>query len=218
MIPSISRSLFCVLAVWLAQPLFAQQPKPVAKPPVAASAPTQSAGAGDSVQIGYIDGARIENDTRRAYEISEALRSEFSAREAEVRAMESKVKGMQQQLQTISQPRERELREREFQTQAQRLQQVGRALFGDIERRKSEERRRYFAEVTVIVNRLAEAQKLDLVLQEAVFAGRAVDLTDQVIKQLGGPAPGSTAGSGPSGGGSSGPGVVGKPPSKPPAK
>ena len=103
----------------------------------------------------------------------------------------------------------------QIQTQLQRLQQMGRALVDDIERRKAEERRKYFAEVTVIVNRIAEAQKLDLVLQEAVFAGRAVDLTDQVIKQLGGPAPGSHSAAGAPAGA---PAANVKPPAKPPAK
>jgi outer membrane protein len=142
-----------------------------------------------SVQIGYIDGLRLENDTRRAYDISEALRKEFSAREQEVRGMETRVKALQAQLPSVTAGRERELKEREFQTQAQRLEQVGRAFVDDVERRKGEERRKYFIEVTAIVNKLAEAQKLDLVLQEAVFAGKGVDLTEQVIKALGGPAP-----------------------------
>lgn len=141
-----------------------------------------------TVQIGYIDGARIENDTRRAYEISEALRKEFSTREQEVRAMETRVKGLQGQLAGVA-GRERELKEREFQSQAQRLEQVGRAFVDDVERRKAEERRKYFAEVTAIVQKIAEARKLDLVLQEAVYAGKSIDLTDQVIKALGGPAP-----------------------------
>ena len=141
------------------------------------------------VQIGYMDGARIESDTRRAFEISEMLRKEFSTREQDVRAMETRVKALQAQLPGITQPRERELKEREFQTQAQRLEQVGRAFVDDVERRKAEERRKYFVDVTAIVNKLAESQKLDLVVQEAVFAGKAVDLTEQVIKALGGPAP-----------------------------
>ena len=145
--------------------------------------------AAQSVQIGYIDGRRIENDTRRAFEISEMLRREFSAREQEVRGMETRVKALQAQLPSVAQGRERELKEREFQTQAQRLEQVGRAFVDDVERRKAEERRKYFVEVTAIVNKLAEAQKFDLVLQEAVFAGKAVDLTELVIKALGGPAP-----------------------------
>ena len=142
-----------------------------------------------SVQIGYMDGVRVENGTRRAFEISEMLRKEFSAREQEVRAMEDRVKALQAQLPGAPAGRERELKEREFQTQAQRLEQVGRAFVDDVERRKTEERRKYFVAVTAIVNKLAESQKLDLVLQEAVFAGKAVDLTEQVIKALGGPAP-----------------------------
>lgn len=154
------------LATLLAQPLYAQP-----------------------VQIGYIDGVRIENDTRRAFEISESLRKEFSAREQELRAFETRVKGLQAQLPSAPQGRERELKEREFQTQAQRLEQLGRAFVDDVERRKAEERRKYFVEVTAIVTKIADARKLDLVVQEAVFAGKSVDLTEQVIKALGGPAP-----------------------------
>lgn len=141
-----------------------------------------------SVQIGYVDGVRIENDTRRAFDIAEALRKEFSAREAEVRGMETKVKALQGQLSGTS-GRDRELKERELQTQAQRLEQMGRAFIDDVERRKAEERRKYFLEVTGIVNKIAEARKLDLVVQEAVFASKSVDITEQVIKALGGPAP-----------------------------
>ena len=148
-----------------------------------------SAALAQSLRIGYIDGVRLENDTRRAYDISELLRKEFSAREQEVRGMETKVKALQAQLPGVTAGRERELKEREFQTQAQRLEQVGRAFVDDVERRKSEERRKYFIEVTAIVNKIAEAQKLDLVVQEAVYAGKSVDLTEQVITALGGPAP-----------------------------
>ena len=142
-----------------------------------------------SVQIAYIDGRRLENDTRRAFEISELLRKEFGAREAEVRGLEAKVKGLQAQLPAAPVGRERELKERELQAQAQRLEQAGRAFVDDVERRKAEERRKYFVDVTAIVNKIAESQKLDLVVQEAVFAGKAVDITEQVIKALGGPAP-----------------------------
>lgn len=137
-----------------------------------------------TVQIAYIDGVRIENGTRRAFEISEMLRQEFSAREQEVRGMEAKVKALQAQLPSIAAGREREL-----QTLGQRFEQAGRAFIDDLERRKAEERRKYFVEVTAIVNKIAETQKLDLVVQEAVYAGKAVDLTEQVIKALGGPAP-----------------------------
>ena len=145
--------------------------------------------AAQPVRIAYMDGVRVENDTRRAFDVSEALRKEFSAREQEVRAMENRVKTLKSELSGVTQPRERELKEREFQTQAQRLEQLGRAFVDDVDRRKAEERRKYFVEVTAIVNKLAESRKLDLVVQEAVFAAKAVDITDEVVKALGGPAP-----------------------------
>jgi Skp family chaperone for outer membrane proteins len=36
------------------------------------------------------------------------------------------------------------------------------------------------------VQKIAEAQKFDLVLQQGVYASRAIDITDQVLKALDG--------------------------------
>lgn len=145
--------------------------------------------AAQPARLAYIDGQRIENDTKRAFDIAESLRREFSAREQEIRAAEARVKQLQSQLAGIKDPRERESREREFQTQAQRFEQQARGFVDDLERRKAEERRKYFQDVTQIVNQIATSQKLDLVVQEAVFASAAINITEQVIKSLGGPAP-----------------------------
>jgi outer membrane protein len=145
--------------------------------------------AAQPVRIGYLDGPRIENDTKRAFDIAESLRREFSAREQEVRSAETRLKALQAQLPAIKEPRERELKEREFQVTAQRYEQQARAFVDDLERRKAEERRKYYLDVTQIVNQVATSQKFDLVVQDAVFSSKALDITDQVVKALGGPAP-----------------------------
>ena len=145
--------------------------------------------AAQQTRLAYIDGQRVENDTKRAFDIAESLRREFSARETELRAGETRVKGLQAQLPGIKDPRERETKERDFQAAAQRFEQQARAFVDDLERRKAEERRKYFQEVTQIVTQMATAQKYDLVLQDAVFASKAIDITDSVVKALGGPAP-----------------------------
>lgn len=145
--------------------------------------------AAQPVRLAYIDGQRIENDTKRAFDTAELLRREFAAREQELRNAETRVKQLQSQLAGIKDPRERENREREFQTQAQRFEQQARSFVDDLERRKAEERRKYFLDVTQIVNQIAVTQKLDLVVQDAVFASATINITDQVIKALGGPAP-----------------------------
>lgn len=145
--------------------------------------------AAQPARLGYLDGQRIENDTKRAFDIAESLRREFGTREQELRNAETRVKQLQSQIAGIKDPRERENREREFQTQAQRFDQQARSFVDDLERRKAEERRKYIQDITQIVNQIATSQKLDLVVQEAVFASAAINITDQVIKALGGPAP-----------------------------
>jgi outer membrane protein len=145
--------------------------------------------AAQEMRLGYINGPRLESDTKRAFDAAESLRREFAAREQEVRAAEARVKALQSQLSGIKEARERELKQSEFQTLSQRFEQQARAFVDDLERRKAEERRKYFQEVTQIVTQLAAAQKFDLVVQDAVFASKAIDITEQVIKALGGPAP-----------------------------
>ena len=142
-----------------------------------------------SVKIGFIDGVRIENQTKRVLDISEGLRKEFSVREQEMKAQESRVNVLQTQVAGITDARERELKQREFQTLAQRFEQTARAFIDDLERRKAEERRKYYQEVTAIVTKIAEAGNYDVIVQEAVYSSKAVDLTEQVIKALGGAVP-----------------------------
>ncbi len=42
-----------------------------------------------------------------------------------------------------------------------------------------------------VIRQIFETEKYDLILQEAVFAGPKVDITDKVIRTLNGQAPGS---------------------------
>jgi outer membrane protein len=54
----------------------------------------------------------------------------------------------------------------------------------DLERRKGEERQKFLHDLGAIVEKIAKAQRFDLVVQEAVYANAALDITDQVIKAL----------------------------------
>jgi outer membrane protein len=141
------------------------------------------------LRLAYINGVRIENDTKRAYDVAESLRLEFSSREQEVHKLESRAKALQAELAAAKTPSERDNKQHELQISGQRYEQVARAFVDDLERRKADERRKYFLEVTQVVRKIAESQKYDLVVQDAVYATKAVDLTEAVIKAMGGPAP-----------------------------
>ena len=137
------------------------------------------------VKVGFINLVRIERESKRPQRDAERLKQEFAARDAEVRALHAKLTAMEQQAeQPGGSPEELNNRRREFARLAQQFEQVRRSFLEDLERRKAEQRQKFLGELTAIVTKIAKAQKLDLVLQEAVHASRSVDITDQVMKAL----------------------------------
>ncbi|HEX6063045.1 MAG TPA: OmpH family outer membrane protein [Longimicrobiales bacterium] len=139
------------------------------------------------VKIGFINLVRIEREAKRPQRDAERLKQEFAARDAEVRALHAKLTAMEQQVEKSGpgvSPEEINTQRREFARLVQQFEQARRSFVEDLERRKSEERQKFLRDLSAIVTKIAKAQKLDLVLQEAVHASRAIDITDQVMKAL----------------------------------
>ena len=146
-----------------------------------------NAAAAQQVQIGFIDGARIERESKELQRGAESLKQEFAAREREVSALDSKVGALRAELDTLkpgTPPAELEKKQREFTLNFQRLEQARRNLTEDVEMRKTEELKKFYANVRAAVEKVAQARNLDLVLQEAIFVSSAHDITEQVIKML----------------------------------
>lgn len=149
---------------------------------------TVAAGA-QQLSIAYVNGQRLQQDSKRAQRAAEALRQEFAARERELSGMRDKVAGMQAELSKPSPGRsaqEMERMQREFTTVAQRFEQARRAFEEDIARRKAEERAKFLNALQVVVDKIAKARKFDIVLFQAVYASPAMDITNQVMKDLDG--------------------------------
>lgn len=139
------------------------------------------------IKMGFINVLRIERESKRPQRDAEKLKQEFAAREAEVRDLHAKLTAMQQQVETASPNApadEMNTNRREFARVAQHFEQVRRSFVEDVERRKTEERQKFLRDLRGIVEKIAKAQKFDLVVQEAVYASRALDITDQVLKAL----------------------------------
>ena len=96
----------------------------------------------------------------------EAARAQFEKERGQLPAAEAQAKG-------------REIGDMMRQSD-QRVVQISQ----EFDLRRNELRARLIAEVKAAITAVAEAGKFDLVLQEAVFAGPAVDITDDVLKQM----------------------------------
>ena len=73
--------------------------------------------------------------------------------------------------------------DREFQRRRREFQE-------DLNQRKNEELASVVERANKAIKQIFETEKYDLILQEAVFAGPKVDITDKVIKALNAQAPG----------------------------
>lgn len=143
--------------------------------------------AAQQVKIGFIDAARVERESRELQHSVEILKQEFAAREREVNTLYNKVNTLRAELDKLkpgTSAAEQGKKQREFTIAMQRLEQVRRSLTEDVDLRKNDELKKFYANVNAVVEKIAKARNLDLVLQDATYVAKAHDITDQVIKTL----------------------------------
>ena len=80
---------------------------------------------------------------------------------------------------------ERRTKEREFGELTRDFQRKQREFREDLSQRQNEEMAAIFERVNKIIKQIAEAEKYDIIFQEAVYANPRIDITDKVIKALG---------------------------------
>jgi outer membrane protein len=82
---------------------------------------------------------------------------------------------------------ERRTKEREFGELNRDFQRKQREFREDLNLRQNEEMAAIYERVNRIIKQMAEADKFDLILQEAVYFSPRIDITDRVIKALSDP-------------------------------
>jgi len=151
---------------------------------------TMSAGAtlAAEFKIGFVDRERILRESGAAKRAQAKLKKEFSIREVELEKMEKQGRDLQVTLQkeSVTLPEaERSARERQLAQLERDFKRMQRELREDQTLRSNEELVSLQERANKIISEIAEKEKFDLILQEAVFASQRIDLTDRVIKALG---------------------------------
>lgn len=153
----------------------------------AALAAGMSAAHAQELKIGYVNSERVLRDAAPAKAAQAKLESEFSKRERELADVASKLKAASDQLErdapTLAES-ERARRQRELVEQDREFQRKRREFQEDLNQRKNEELTAVVERANKVIKQIFETEKYDLILQEAVFAGPRVDITEKVIKAL----------------------------------
>jgi outer membrane protein len=145
--------------------------------------------AADAVElkIGFVNTERVFREAAPAKRAQQKLEKEFAARNAELAKLEKQGRDLQTELErenvTIPEPQRRE-KERQLADISRNFQRTQREIREDLNLRRNEELASVQERATRIINQIAEQEKFDLILQEAVFASSKIDITDKVIRAL----------------------------------
>jgi len=140
------------------------------------------------LKIGFLDAERINRESGPAIRASKELEKEFAPRIQELQKMERQLKEMQSALEkegmTLNES-ERARREQEIVRIGRDFQRAQREYREDLNQRRNEKLSDLFQRATKVIQQIAEAEKFDLILQEAVYRSPRIDITDKVLKALG---------------------------------
>ena len=139
------------------------------------------------LRIGYVNSDRVLRDAVPAKAAQAKLEVEFSKREKDLAEFANRLKAAGDKLDkdapTLAET-ERNRRQRDLVEQDREFQRKRREFQEDLSQRKNEELAAVVERANKVIKQIFETEKYDLILQEAVFAGPKVDITDKVIKAL----------------------------------
>lgn len=145
-----------------------------------------AAGAAD-LKIGYVDVERIRRESAPAERASKQLEKEFAPRAQELQRREAQIKSLQGQLErdgmTMSET-DRRAKEQELSRMGVDFQRMQREYREDLNMRRNQELATLFERADKVIKQIADAEKYDLILQEAVYRSPRIDITDRVLKAL----------------------------------
>ena len=122
-----------------------------------------------------------------AVKAAKRIEKEFSARDQEIKKIAKQMKDIQTLVEkeglTLSEAEKRN-KERELANLNVNLQRMQRTFSEDLNLRKNEELASILEHANKAIQAIAEKEKYDLILQEAVYRNVNIDITDKVLKYM----------------------------------
>lgn len=141
----------------------------------------------EELRIGIVRTDRILQESGPMIKAQKKLEKEFATREQELQKVSRQARELQTQLEkegvTVAES-ERRAKEQELSRVNRDLQRMQRELREDYNLRRNEEWSAVLERVNKVINGIAEEEKYDLILQDAVYVSKRIDITDKVLKAL----------------------------------
>jgi outer membrane protein len=138
-------------------------------------------------KVGFVNSQKIMNESPQATRAKKRIEKEFEKRDQDLQKLAKQLQSMQESTEknalTMSES-ERRTKEREFGEQNREFQRKQREFREDLSQRQNDEMATILERVNKTIKQIAEAEKYDIVFQEAVWASPRIDITDKVLKAL----------------------------------
>lgn len=139
-------------------------------------------------KLGYVNLQRVSNEAPQAQRAMKKIKIEFEKRDQDLQKLGKQLQGMQEKLEkegmTLAET-DRRTREKEFAELNREFQRKQREFREDLSVRQNEELASLYEVVNKVIRKIAETEKYDLIVQEAVFYSPSIDITPKVVKALG---------------------------------
>lgn len=138
-------------------------------------------------KIGFVNTERIFREAAPAQRAQKQLEKEFQPRLQELQDLNKKARDMQVALEKdglTMKESDRRNKERDLENLNRDLQRKQREFREDQNMRSSQEMAAIQERANRVIQQLAESEKFDLILQEAVYMSPRIDITDKVLKAL----------------------------------
>lgn len=138
-------------------------------------------------KIGFVNTERIFREATPAKAAQVKIEQEFSKREKELQDLAARLKGMSDKLDkdaTVLSESDRAKRQRDLADLDKEFQRKQREFREDLNQRRNEELATVLERTNKVIRQIAEAEKYDIVFQEAVYISPRIDITDKVLKAL----------------------------------
>jgi outer membrane protein len=142
-----------------------------------------------ATKIGFVSTERILRDSKPAKAAQSKIEAEFKKRDDELQSLANRLRNDAQKFDKdapVMSESERIKRQRQLSDLDSDLQRKRREFQEDFNRRRNEEFSGIVEKADAAIKKIAEQQNYDLIIQDAVTVSPRVDITDQVLKALGG--------------------------------
>ncbi|MHB1053129.1 MAG: OmpH/Skp family outer membrane protein [Thiobacillus sp.] len=140
-------------------------------------------------KVGFVNTERLIREAPLSVSAQKKLEREFAARDGELQKLAKQARDLQAQLDkdgvTMSDS-DRKAKERDLGNLNRDLQRQGREFREDLNLRRNEELGQIQERARKAIQEIARAEKYDLIVEQAVYVDPKNDITDRVMKALGG--------------------------------